>query len=287
MQAGGEVKGGFPAGGAKFFDGGGGVEDIARPGGRVADFGAEAGEGEDEFGQAQDRYGVAGGDVVDPGEGGGEGGVLEGGGDIIDIDEVTGLMTVAEDGERGAGAGGLEEFGDGGGVGPAGILTGAVDVEKPEGDRRKLGFGAQFFPGEFGFGVRAGGSDGGDFRFWHGGFIAIDGTGTGKDKSAGAGLGGSSEDAAGAFHVDFLAAGGMGDGFGNTDEGSKVKHMGGAGTGLGERGGIENGSRKKSTVETRQIFFFTGGEVVEDGDGAAGGEPAHEMAADEAGAAGN
>ena len=70
-------------------------------------------------------------------------------------------------------------------------------------------------------------------------------------------------------------------------KGGEMKDVGGAGTGLGERGGIENGATEKSTVEVGQIFFFSGGEVVKNGDRAAGGEAADEVAADKAGAAGD
>jgi hypothetical protein len=50
LKAGGEVEEGRPAGGANFPDGGGGVEDVARSGGGVADFRAEAGETQNQFG---------------------------------------------------------------------------------------------------------------------------------------------------------------------------------------------------------------------------------------------
>ena len=51
--------------------------------------------------------------------------------------------------------------------------------------------------------------------------------------------------------------------------------------------GIKDGATKKSTVEVGQIFFFSGGEVVKNGDRAAGGEAADEVAADKAGATGD
>lgn len=130
FEAGSQIEGRIPAGGADFGDRGGGVEDVSGPGGGVANFRTEAGEGEHHFRQAKNGNGVAGGHIIDAGHGRGEGGMFKGSRDIIDVNEIAGLVAFAKNGERGTGAGCLEKFGNRGRIGTAGILTGAINVEK-------------------------------------------------------------------------------------------------------------------------------------------------------------
>ena len=263
------------------------MKNIAGAGRGVLDFRAQTGEGEDEFGQVEDGHGLTGGDIEVAGHVRGEGSMLESGGDVLDIDEVTGLVAVAKDGERIPGAGGFQKSGDGGGVRPPGILAWTVDVEKAEGDAGKGGLGAEFFPRELGFRIGAGRRGRGGFRFGHGGFIAVHGAGTGEDKAFGSGLGGGRKDPAGSFHIDFMAAGGVGDGFGDTDQGGEMEDVGDSGAGLGQWGGIENGALKEGAVDADKILHLAGGEVIEDGDGSPGGKSANKVAADKTGASGD
>ncbi len=98
-EAGSQIERGTPAGGADFCDGGGGVEDVSGPGGGVTNFRTEAGKGEHHFRQTKDGNRVAGGYIVDAGHGRRENGMFEGGGDIVDINEIAGLVSVTEDGD--------------------------------------------------------------------------------------------------------------------------------------------------------------------------------------------
>lgn len=130
FEAGSQIEGRIPAGRADFGNGGGGVEDVSGPSGGVTNFRTEAGEGEHHFRQAKNGNGVAGGHIIDAGHGRGEGGMFKGSRDIVDVNEIAGLVAFAKNGERGTGAGCLEKFGNRGRIGTAGILTGAINVEK-------------------------------------------------------------------------------------------------------------------------------------------------------------
>jgi hypothetical protein len=66
-----------------------------------------------------------------------KGGMEEGGGNVFNKDEVTGLESVAMDGKRGSFHGSLEEFRHGGGVGALWILAWSVDVKEAERDGGK------------------------------------------------------------------------------------------------------------------------------------------------------
>jgi hypothetical protein len=66
-----------------------------------------------------------------------KGGMEQGGGNVFDKDEVTGLESVAMDGKRRSCEGGLEKFRDGGGVGALRILAWSVDVKEAERDGGK------------------------------------------------------------------------------------------------------------------------------------------------------
>ena len=79
----------------------------------------------------------------------------------------------------------------------------------------------------------------------------------------------------------------MGHGFRNADQGGEVKDVGRTGAGFGEGSGVEDGPLEKGAIDPREVFLFSGREVIEDGDRSPGREPPSQVASDEAGASGD
>lgn len=192
------------------------------------------------MGELEDGGGLSRGDVKDAGSLGLQGNVDESGGNIVDKDKVTGLEAISVNGEGGAGQSGLKKAGNGGGVRATGILAGAIHVKKPEGDGGQRGGGAKIFSGKLSFGVGAGGGGRKAFDFWHGGVIAVDGTGAGQNEALGAGKHGGLEDLTRAGDIYEMALSGVLHGGRHTDHGSEVKDVRHADEGLSEGLRIEN-----------------------------------------------
>ena len=185
-------------------------------------------------------------------------------------------------GKRSASQGGLEKFRDSGGIGTLRILAWSEDIKKAESHTGERGGKAKSFARKFGLGVRAGWGGGKSFSFWHGGIVAVDGTGAGEDEALCPGTGGGGKNKASSLDIHFVAPIGMGDRFRDADHSGEMKDVGDPSEGVLQRGGIKDRATEKAAGKALKVGFLARGKIIQHGDRTVGLEAMDEMASNKA-----
>ena len=259
--------------------------------GLVLDRRTGAGEPDDFLGERLHGHRVPITDVVRPGDGGGRGGEGEGADDILHVDEIARLLPVAEDADRFAAHGLLDEDRDGGGVGGLRVLAGTEDIEETERGGRQAVFASEqlevVLPVQFRHRVRRlrFGEHRLDLRDRR--VVAIDGGGGSQDDLADLRGGGGFEHVEGAGGVQLDALARPEHGFRDRDHGGQVEHLVDPAQGLVELGTVEDRAFDQAVLKADEVAAMTAAEVVEDDDLGAALEMLDDVGADEAGAAGD
>lgn len=267
------------------------MADIAGPNGFVAHPGGGSGQLQDLGHQFRDGDGFAVSGVEDPLHPLGLGGVGERPDDVLHEDEVAGLSAVPVDGDRLPVARAVEEDRDGGGVGAAGILTRAEDIEETEARRGEPSLAgvesAVVFAVELGDGVGTAGIGRHGLDLGLDRVLSVDGGGAGEAEFPHTVPAGGLQDVEQAVDIQIDGLTRHGHRLRDTHHGGEVEDIVRACHEFVEQGAVEDRSLHEAALQPVQIPAMAGAQVVQDHDLGAFLIVLHDMASDEAASAGD